>query len=864
MALPALKTEEDKKLYPILIVDKIGVLGQSLAFSLSKDFLVVLASRSKPDEKSNKIIHIPFKRRIPQIPDNKYKKIFIVDDGDTVTRESVESFIIKAREDDAPLYFIGSIRNPDIENSEDITSSYSKAKILIFGDLFDRNIFFDKNISMNRFIIEARKNKKINVEGNGLILSYPMSFLDTVKLIVKASYLEIPQKTILLFYPHPITDISLANTFKKIDPDIKVDFISAGEDKKIYIPKDAQHAIGKYNLEEKIKELDLASDENRQLKIISKFQSERKIIFAPVLLTLLLLSFLILLPLFTTSAYLYFAQKELMGAVSKAEEGDIEEAQKKANNAKSLFAVSEKTLTPLIFEAQIIGRENEVSYLKNKAEGGKKISDAAIDLLKGAELFKEVLRGVSTDPKNDFVKSINLIRNSISLVMAAEAENQIPKELFPKINNLKPFIDLVSNSSLALPEIMGFEKEMNYLILFYDNTNFMPSGGKIEAYTQVKIRNGKISPLKLEDAQVIDNLIKSENIVPPFFIRRYISESLSFQNSGSSPDFSLSAKQSSSIFNLAKNQKVDAVIGFNYEFLKNIANGLDGENSLSESKVYGKALKENAPISVLSSVLDLVKTGKDISYLKLSEMVGKSITEKHLIFAFSDLSLESLFSANGWSGSIWDQRKEERGTVNDYLGIIESSIRANRVNADISRSISKKVSISGSGEVTTEIIISYKNNSSKQGVGGEYKNYLQILAPNGSLLQSVSIDGKKTETIEAITNPSLYETRNFNPPKELEVDEEKINSKTSFGLLLSIESGKSKTVNLSLKLPNKITPSQKEINYSLKIFKQAGMVSFPFELSFDLSNKFSIVRKAKNLNMVITKDEEADFIISQK
>ena len=225
MKKSAFKTTEQEGNTPILVVDKIGVIGEAIAQALSKDFLVILLTSREVKGKNKKIIHIPFKTKIPQVPENKYEKLFIVDDGNTVTRESVFSFIEKARETNAPLYFIGSIRNVDLEHADEIAASYKNAKVLVFGDLFDKHIFFDKGTSISRFILQARKLERIDVPGNGLSSSYPITFEDSIKLIIKASYLEVQQKVILLFYPHPITDISLANTFKKINPEIKVDYV---------------------------------------------------------------------------------------------------------------------------------------------------------------------------------------------------------------------------------------------------------------------------------------------------------------------------------------------------------------------------------------------------------------------------------------------------------------------------------------------------------------------------------------------------------------------------------------------------------------------------------------------------------------
>src|SRR3990167_3509293 len=195
MIRSALKS--DKK-HPILIVDKIGAIGEELAKELSQDFLVVLLSPN-PIEGNAQIIHIPFKKRIPQVPSGNYSKIFVVDDGHSVTRESAFSFIEKARETNCPFFFIGSIRNVDVKHSDQLVSSYSNSKVLIFGDLFDKNLIFDRQTSINKFILQIRKTGKIEVEGNGLFLSFPIAFTDTIKLIIKAHYLEIAQKIILLF-----------------------------------------------------------------------------------------------------------------------------------------------------------------------------------------------------------------------------------------------------------------------------------------------------------------------------------------------------------------------------------------------------------------------------------------------------------------------------------------------------------------------------------------------------------------------------------------------------------------------------------------------------------------------------------------
>jgi len=51
MKIPALESEAVKKLEPILIVDKIGVIGEELAKQLLQDYLVVFVSGMPLSEK---------------------------------------------------------------------------------------------------------------------------------------------------------------------------------------------------------------------------------------------------------------------------------------------------------------------------------------------------------------------------------------------------------------------------------------------------------------------------------------------------------------------------------------------------------------------------------------------------------------------------------------------------------------------------------------------------------------------------------------------------------------------------------------------------------------------------------------------
>ena len=93
MNIPAFETTEKKHEYPILIVDKLGILGEALAKEISSESLVIFVSSRKIE--NDNIIHIPYVKKIPTIPDNTYSHIFIIDEYGVISKEFISSFIKK-------------------------------------------------------------------------------------------------------------------------------------------------------------------------------------------------------------------------------------------------------------------------------------------------------------------------------------------------------------------------------------------------------------------------------------------------------------------------------------------------------------------------------------------------------------------------------------------------------------------------------------------------------------------------------------------------------------------------------------------------------------------------------------------------
>lgn len=855
---------------PILIVDKIGAIGERLSYEYSKDFLVVLVSKNVPEDLNKNIIYIPLKKKIPKVPYSKYLKIFLVDDGEVITRESAFSFIDLARSNNSPIYFIGSVRNIDIQHSDQVTSSYKNAKVLVIGDLFDKSIFFDKEDSVNRFIVEARQKKQINVSGEGLAISYPISFEDTVKLIIKASYLEIPQKVVLLFYKHPITDISLANTFKKINPNILVDFIkSERKERRIYLPSGGQHAIEKYNLEDKIREIEIEDSSNRELKVIQKPQKKNRGLLKSLIFLILIIVFIMLLPGLTTFAYVKMGERQLGIAWDSVEKGDLNKAYKDAQRSKQFFETAEKTSKPFLVEIEILKMQKYGEISIKNLENGKDLSTAmSLVLLGFIEITKQYESG-GNDLRGGFEKASNSIEKGLILTQKVRSQNYPKGEMGGKIDHASEVLDIFSASNLILPELLGFDSEKTYLIVLQNNLELRPGGGVIMAFGVLKLKDGRVVSFEVKNSKDIDDNLKAL-VEPDFALRRYGGEgNLFFKDASIDPDFVKSAIKITEVFTLSSKEDLDGVIGVDLKVIRNLLPLIGSANVsnkiITKENLYEKSLeaidnKSNDFFpNLMLSLVNNIRSKNEIYLLTLLEIIGESIKEKSTVVAFKNPDQQNIFSAIGWSSTLSDKRENDKDSINDYFGISEANLSKQPINNFISRSLSKKVVVLDTGKVTSRTNIIYKNNLKGNSSKNIYKNYLRIIVPEGSKITTISINEKDQKIIESITNPDVYEKIGFKVSAGIELEGITVLGKNIYGFFVTVNPEEIKTISILYELPFTTSNNQKNINYSLSIYKQPGMDAYPIELDFSLPNTYDLDMKNNNSLIEINSDKNLLF-----
>ena len=867
---------------PILLVDKKGFLGAEFAKRLSQNFIVILVSGYSEKEGEN-IIHVPYVKKIPVIPDNFYSDIFLFDDG-FILEKSISSFLKKAKADSSNLILVESIRGRNEKVIEEV-KSYRNSTIIFYADLFCENQILSE---AGKILSQVKKDSKIQIEGDGLSPLYPIYLSDFVDVTIEQKFIRQNSNKIINIFPkNPITKLSFARLIQSINPLLKIDFIKAKQDL-LQIPG-GDFVLGNYDLKDRVKkvlEKDQTADFEQNEPLEERIE-EKKYLRGSVLLILFFVLFLLLLPGLTTLFYGYLGLFEIDSMKGSLQKGDFSKALSSAKNSQNFFSFALRTLGPLKSEARIIGKEKDLSSIEGKMKIGHLISKASVNLILSAIKIEKIVNGGAVDPKSDFGEALSLMKDSISSFRSFEARKKEFPDIEKKISDIEEGVNLLSASIDVVPSLLGFDREMAYLVLFQNNMELRPGGGFIGSYGLLSVKNARVTDFKISDVYSADGQIKG-HVEPPFPIRRYLPQpNWYLRDSNFDPDFSADASSSAFFLDLETGQKVDGVIAVDLSFLRNLLSVIGSvnvsdynvtidaanffqviEDKTSKNFFSGSTQKKDFLQALFKSMQDSFSQKRGISYLSLVKVISSALLEKHLLLASNQSFIQDVFSVNNWSSQISDIRPSKDGVFNDYLGISEANLGISKVNSKISRSVAKAQIIDQSGKLSGAITLSYKNESSDT----SYKNYLRLILPKDAALTQISFDNVSQQILAPITDPAIYECKNFKKPAGLEVDQTIKYDKKLIGFLVEIPSEGLKNVSVTYELPQVLILGPK-IDYSLKIYKQPGVGQYPLEFSLYYPVSYAVLNAEKgsevlenklSLGKNVSKDETINLSLTQK
>lgn len=861
---------------PVLIVDKEGDIGKELILRLGRDIQVVFVTRSKPylpGEFLENVIYVPFIKKIPVIPDGNYSFMFIIDSINSRVSELLSSFAKKAEKDKITVLFATPL--PQTDNSIAVlVNKHPRLKILIYGEVFDKNLSLHQNDLVNKFLYEAFAYEKIEVPGDGLQKNYPVYLDDLVTAILEAVFGAHASLQIFFAYPkHAASALAIARAIKRAKPEVKIDYNSTKEEKPKFVPSKGLYLLNEsYPLEERIREVvskDHTSQSGKQ--DLEKYIKEKvnaqdkpgKFSGFPILLFLL---FLLALPLIATLSSSFLGVLGLSQAQVSLTKGDLSGATSWAERSKFLFSVASATYKPLYFEANMLAVHLRVASLGQNIEAGKDISGAIVSFSDAYKKFASVLSGKSNNPAKDF-SDVNLeLSDALVTIRKLKGSKELDKAIIAKIKENERLLNFAADIQTVLPQLVGVDSKRNYLILFQNNMELRPTGGFIGSYGLLSLDKGKVVSFTVSDVYDADGQLKG-HVEPPYAIRRHLpSEHWYLRDSNFDLDFTKAALVSAFFLKTEMKKDVDGVIAVDVFLVERILKVMGGvkvpeynetvtsDNFLRLAQEHsqknffpGSTQKKDFLGAVFRSMQQNFATRKDISYIALAKAVEDAVVSKDILLASSDNAAAGLFRVNNWSSSLWDDREEKESTVNDFLYINEANLGVNKVNYFIERKVTKRVVVNADGEISSELVILYENKSDGKWPGGDYKNYLRIVVPSGTVLSEITIDGEVQETADAITDPAVYEKSAFRPPPGLEIEKTQQDGKDVYGLLLNVPKKSKKSITFTYILAQKLGSGSSSA-YSLKLLKQPGVESLPFDFMFSYPQTQSVVLVSSGVN----------------
>ncbi|HVA96124.1 MAG TPA: DUF4012 domain-containing protein [Candidatus Acidoferrales bacterium] len=868
---PILITSEEVEQLPILIVDKKGIIGTGLAKVLRDQFLVVIVT-AHDVEKHGNVIHVPYHRKIPMIPDNAYSHIIIIYNGETELMDMLPAFEQKAEAVKSRFLFITSL----LYSSKKLLArlqqpEFSYLQIVLYGETFN-NAITEAN-EVNFYIHQARVYGRIEVPKEGLGKLYPIFFDDVLTSIVSLAFaVERPKRPVFLFPHHTYTQVTVARIIQTIDPMVKVDYSKKESDEHaFYIPTDGLYFFRDYNLEERLRKIDFSRVGHRaklpqkkiRLKLpYAKIHKNRLnnliAIFIAVFIAPLVLAFLCAL----------LGAGMITLSVRQVEQGNLPFATTSSSIAQYSFATAQ-VLGPSLLLPQLIVPQLKSQFVATM-QTGETIAMSEVSILQAAQTLKDIYEGKSANPQNDFLHALATMKNTLLTLQQLEAENKLPHMVQDKLQRFDGSINLIEETIDTWPNILGFEGKKTYLVLFQNNMELRPGGGFIGSYGILPVDNGKIGKLQIHDVYDADGQL-TEHIQPPYGLQRYLGASHWFlRDSNFDPDFTRDAVQEEFFLKKETKQKVDGVIAIDTTFLKdlialvgpvvvpdyNVTVTSDNFYLLTETNAEknffpGSTQKKDFLRSLSNALLNKLSSDKQVSYEKFAQMIVNSVMQKDLLFGFTDTGVQNVFTVNDLSSSLWDDRQAEKSTTYDFLGVVDANVGANKANYYVKRSLSHSVTIDDFGGLQATVKATYENTSTKtSSFGGDYKDYVRFIVPGNATLESVAFDNKTVQLSPAVTDPSVFTLPDFTPPPGLEVEQTQEFDKKVIGFFFIDPIGTTRTVTLLYSVPGDVENSAVVFNYNLKIFKEPGSGNDPYQLTLLYPNDTTVVDNDKSLTNV--------------
>jgi len=399
-----------------------------------------------------------------------------------------------------------------------------------------------------------------------------------------------------------------------------------------------------------------------------------------------------------------------------------------------------------------------------------------------------------------------------------------------------------------LPDLVGINEPQTYFLLLQNNGELRPSGGFIGSYAKIKLQDGGITNIQVQDIYVPDGQIPG-HVTPPWPIQQAFKQGFwRLRDSNWKIDFPTASKDISWFFQKGGEVKPDGFIAINLLPIKDILkitgpiklpdynktittdNLINTIQKQTEENFFpGSTQKQNILSSFATHLFFQLKDLSPKQSFQLAKKIYKNLRQNQILLYFKSPDAQIYFSKLNWTGELKRSRRRDglsgrrRG---DFIYIVDTNLSSNKANFYVDRKVEQTVNLNNN-QLTQTLKINYTNNSQyprpniqNNFWGGDYKNFLRIVIPMEAQLKFIKFDGEVVEKTET----KKYPNQNLQ----------------SIGFFVQVPHQSQIEVQISYQLPYNLK------KYYLEILKQPGISSYPHTVIFNAKKiEKDIIRNSK-------------------
>ncbi|MBI2357271.1 DUF4012 domain-containing protein [Candidatus Dojkabacteria bacterium] len=497
---------------------------------------------------------------------------------------------------------------------------------------------------------------------------------------------------------------------------------------------------------------------------------------------ILLLTYFIIYPVMTIALGGYLTFNSLKSAKTHAAEFEMDSTQKDLEKASGYIDKISTSFGQMRWIFTISGAsdtyENATQLIfasEYGIKGAREVAQAVEPLSQYIQNFEPALNFQASLPSSsreyrEYLTSLKenktlLQKGVYNLNIASDLIGSVKTNTFPKpiqnyVLKLKQYNDELSKQILPmekvvtfLPDILGIDGRVRYLILLQNPDELRSTGGWLSSYALISFEGGQIRELKVDDIYNLDGSLTNEKIEVPTSLpmRRALGVDIqTFSLSNWEPDLqSVTALNEILINKTDPGTEIDGTIAIDTELLKNLltvwgeviipgeTKPITAENlderifNLHKQFTPGESLKTPFLANLANTILQKVLTASTQEYAKIGGVLLDSLESKSTSIYLKNKEAFEYLNENGWSGTLKESYKSAPFSIEWNWG-------ANKVNSKIERSINLNVDILNTETIDYTYALAIKNSAtSKVYPLGDYTNYLRVYLPENAQIKSV-------------------------------------------------------------------------------------------------------------------------------